>query len=134
MTGTIGRKIILEIGDTSPLEQIVGVREKNLSCAGEPIDVTSDEDGGWRLLLDEAAQNEVSISLSGLLKSPALRDRYLNGEKMFPARITYPATGGVLEGTFFLSSYNEGMAYNDAVSFDAELQSSGPVTFTLGSP
>jgi predicted secreted protein len=48
---------------------------------------------------------------------------------MQTATITYP-DGGVLSGTFFLASYTDTGAYHDATTFQAELQSSGPVSYT----
>ena len=43
--------------------------------------------------------------------------------------ITY-TNGDTLAGNFGLISYSEGAPYEDAVTFDAELQSTGEVTYT----
>gem|GEM_PF-3682251 len=51
-------------------------------------------------------------------------EAWFNGDRSQTAVITYP-DGGVLSGTFFLAG-----AYNDATTFQAEPQSSGPVTST----
>ncbi len=124
MAGFVGRKIILTWGG----QQIDGVREKSAALNGEPIDVTADESDGWRELLADPGQNEANISISGVTKSDRLKDDWFNGDRMQTATITYP-DGGVLSGTFFLASYTDTGAYNDATTFQAELQSSGEVAY-----
>lgn len=112
---------------------ISGIREKGISLAGEPIDITSDEDSGWRsLLTDVPSQNEVGISLSGVVKVDTLRAAWFSGARTKTVTLTYP-DGGTLSGTFVLSSYNETGNYKDATTFDATLMSSGTVTYTPGS-
>jgi TP901-1 family phage major tail protein len=137
MAGFIGRKVLLEVGEGSPLEKIAGVREKTIAFNGEPVDVTTDDDDGWRALLSEAGQNDVTISLSGLVTSSYLRNLWMAGSdsssRMVEARLTYP-DGSVFEGSFFLASYQDGATYNDATTMEAELQSSGRVMYTPASP
>lgn len=108
---------------------INGVREKGISIAGEPVDVTSDENNGWRTLLEEAGQNQIDISISGVVKVATLRAAWFAGARTKAVTLTYPG-GAVLSGTFYLASYNETGPYNDATTFEASLQSSGPVTYT----
>lgn len=111
---------------------IAGVREKGVSIAGEPVDVTSDEDSGWRTLLTVAGQNEVSVSLSGVTKDKQLITDWFAGTRTRAAVLTYP-DGSVLSGNFFLSTYNDTGPYNDAITFDAQIVSTGEVEFTPGS-
>lgn len=125
MPGFLGRKIELTWGG----EAIPGVREKSAALNGEPVDVTADDSDGWRELLDDPAENQVNVSISGVTRSNALMEAWFNGDRSQTAVITYP-DGGVLGGTFFLASYTDTGAYNDATTFQAELQSSGPVSYT----
>ena len=125
MPGTIGRKIALTWGGAA----VQGVRQKNISVAGAPIDVSADEDDGWRTLLEEAGQNEVGVSLSGVTKSRALMSDWFNGTRTKTLVLTYP-DGATLSGTFFLASYKDNGPYQDAVTFDADLVSTGPITFS----
>lgn len=109
---------------------IKGIREKGITCNGEAINVTSDEDGGWRTLLDVSAEDSVDISLSGVTKDEVLAKAYFQGQRTGTATLTYP-NGRVIEGTFFLSSYAETGPYNNATTFTATLQSAdGALTFT----
>lgn len=130
MAGRVGRQVNFLFGGNSPADAILGVREKNLELNGEPIDVTSDEDSGVRTLLDNiSAQDEVGISLSGLVKGTRLKSAWFDNERTQACTFEYP-DGSTIAGTFYLSSYTEGEPYNDAATFEATLMSSGPVTYT----
>ncbi|MGE0366934.1 MAG: phage tail tube protein [Phycisphaerales bacterium] len=117
-----------EIDFTWGGSEILGVRQKGIALAGDPIDISSDEDTGWRTLLGQTSQDQVDISLSGVTKSGVLRRDYFTGDRTKPVTVEYP-DGSVIQGTFVLVNYNETGVYNDAVTFDASIQSTGPVTY-----
>lgn len=129
--GFLGRDISFQWGGNSPGDTVLGVREKGIECNGEAIDVTSDENDGWRTLLTEAGQNEVTISISGVTKDKRLKTAWHSQARTQPVFITYP-DGGILSGTFYLQSFSETGAYNDATTFEAELLSTGEVTYAPG--
>lgn len=134
MAGIVGRQVRFYFGGNSPADEILGVREKGIECAGEPIDITSDDDAGVRTLIENlSAQDEVNISLSGVTKDLRLKNAWFDGERTQPCTLVYPGAFGTMSGTFFLANYNETGPYNDAMTFEATLQSSGVVTFTPGS-
>lgn len=126
--GNVGRKVIL----TWDAQQIPGVREKSAAINGEPIDVSADDSNGWRELLDDPSEQMVDVSLSGVTKSGLLRTASFNSTGRIKAvTITYP-DGGVISGDFYLASYTDTKPYKDAMTFEATLQSTGPVTYTPG--
>lgn len=130
MAGRVGRQVRFFFGGVSPADEILGVREKGIELNGEPIDVTSDEDSGKRILLDNiSAQDEVGISISGVTKDTRLKAAWFSNQRTQQCRLEYP-TSGLITGTFFLSSYTETEPYNDASTFEATLMSSGTVTYT----
>jgi predicted secreted protein len=133
MSGFLGRHIIFEWGGDGPLAVVPGVQEKAITCDGAPVDVSGDDSSGWRELLDEDGENSVNISLSGVTKSSMLRNAWFNGSRSGETRITYP-DGGVIEGVFRMTNYNETGNYKEAVTFETELQSSGVVTYTPPGP
>lgn len=128
MTATVGRSVSFTWGGVV----IAGIREKGIAVAGEPVDVTSDEDAGWRTLLTVPGQNEVNVSLGGVTKDKTLMTDYFAGTRTKEGVLTYP-DGSVMTGTFYLSTYTDTGPYNDAMTFDAQLVSTGEVTFTPGS-
>lgn len=125
MTAKVGRAVVL----TWASAQLNGVQQKDISCNGEPIDVTSDEDSGKRTLLSVSGQDEVNISLSGVDKASTIKTAWHSGNRTEAVTITYP-NGDVLSGNFFMAGYSEGLPYNGAATFSCELQSTGAVTFT----
>lgn len=127
MTAGVGRSISLTWNGSA----VAGVREKGLTCNGEAIDVTSDEDSGKRTLLTVSSQDEVNISISGVTKSPVLRNAWMAGSRTSTAVLTFP-DGAIVQGTFFLSNYKETGPYQDAITFECELLSSGAISYTPG--
>jgi TP901-1 family phage major tail protein len=136
MAATVGRAVTFLWGDDSPQEEIPGVREKGIELSGEAIDITSDDSDGWRELLSVPAQNEVNISISGVTKNTTLEADWFAGTRTQAATIEYRTPTGTLiasiTGTFYLATYTNTGNYNDAVTFEAELQSTGVVSFTPG--
>jgi len=131
MAAAVGRALTINWGNTSPATEIGGLREKGIEMNGEPIDVTSDDDNGWRALLTVPAENQINISLSGVTKDDTLRAAFFSGDRTEQCLITFP-DGGELLGTFYLASYTDTATYNDANVFEASLQSSGIVAYTPG--
>lgn len=127
MPANIGREFVIKRGTTA----IAGVRTKSLSFNGEPIDVTTDDDTGFRTLLATAGQKSVDMSVEGLTKDALFREAALSGTSLMLTDITveYP-NGDSLSGDFFLNSVEESGTYNDAMTFTASLQSSGTFTYT----
>lgn len=111
-------------------ETILGVRERSLKLQGDPVDVTSDDDDGWRRLADEngAAQDNVDVTVGGVTKSSAFKDTWFSRVRTGTLEILYP-TGHKISGTAVLVSYTDTGPYNNATTFEAQFQFSGPVTF-----
>ncbi len=108
---------------------IGGVREKSVTINGEPIDTTSDDDDGWRRLLTTPGQKQIDISVSGVTRNHTLKADWFNNNRQRSVVITYP-DGDTITGTFHLVEYTETGTYNDAVTFEASLQSTGVATYT----
>lgn len=109
---------------------IAGLREKGISIEGEPIDITDDNSSGWRELLGEPAQRQVTISCSGITKDEVILALVMGTDLDKAAIVTFTDTGNTLTGTFFITGYQKTGTYNDAVTYSFELQSSGEVTYT----
>lgn len=137
MAAKIGREFHIKKGS----EVIAGVRTKSLSFAGEPVDITSDDDDGYRTLLDVSGQEALDMSVEGITKNTLLRAAALTGGGLmltditleFPKTGTQAVSGDTISGSFFLASLEESGTYNDAITFSASLQSSGQWTYTPGS-
>lgn len=121
-----GRDMVLRLNGVA----VAGIRTKSFVINGEPIDITSDDDLGWRKLLDAPGEIQVNISFAGVTKSDALLQIALNKiDRINPFQIVRP-DGGVLSGDFFLSNYQESAEYQGASMIEGELQSSGEISYS----
>lgn len=117
----IGRNVTISVDAVV----VATARTKGLTINNEPVDVTSDGDLGIQRFLAEPGQKSVEVSLEGLYYGGALADIALSNALIKTVVLNY--TTYTITGSFFMSSYNEGMTYNDGVTFSATLQSSGAV-------
>jgi len=122
-----GRLVQVKRGAVPSL--VAGVRTKAITVNGSPIDITNDGDDGVRKLLDQPGQLDISISVSGVIVSEAFRAECLStADRVENTTFLYGATQG-FTGPFFLASYTETGEYQGAVTFEAEFQSAGAVTY-----
>lgn len=131
MAANAGRNLVIKKNSTA----IAGVRTKGIAVNNEPIDVTTDDEDGVRTLLSDPATTAVNLSVEGLTKDRVLRQAILGGGSLMLTDITidYP-NGDTLSGNFFFGSLEETGEYQGAVTFTGELQSSGTITYSAGSP
>jgi predicted secreted protein len=127
MAASSGRELLIKKGVTV----LAGVRTKTVTINGEPIDVTTDDDSGFRTLLADPATRSIDLSVEGITKDATLRAIVAGGGSQMLNDITveYP-DGSVIAGDFYLVSVEESGEYQDAVTFTASLQSSGAFTYT----
>lgn len=134
--GAASRDLLIKKGAT----RLAGINSKSIDVANEPIDITTDEDNGFRLLLDVAGSSALDISFSGVTKDPTLRALALTGGSKLFADITieYPpvgtqTTGDSISGDFYFNGLSESGGGSDgAMEFSGTMQSSGEWTFTAG--
>jgi predicted secreted protein len=129
----VGRKLLLKKDSTV----LAGLRTKSLAWSGESVDMTTAEDDGKRLLDELSGQEQIDISIDGIMKGSTLRDLVLGSSSKMLTDVTieWPAsesgaTPAKLSGDFRLSAYEEGAPYNDAITFSGTLESSGDWTYT----
>ena len=136
MAGAASRDLLIEKNDIA----IAGVNSKSIAIAKEPIDITTDEDNGYRTLLSEAGTKSLDISISGVTKDTLLRSLIMTEQSMLLTDISiqYPpygaqSTGDTITGDFYFNGFTENGGGSDgAVEFDGTLQSSGAWTYTVG--
>lgn len=129
--GVLGRDVILTVGG----QAIAGTQTKGLTCNNEPVDVTDDAAGGWRLVMARPGLKTVDLAISGILKNLELMRSFFNaansGSQVFAVSVTYP-DGSIVAGDFILTSFSETGESNAGKTFDSSWQSSGALTFTAG--
>lgn len=113
---------------------IANVQSKSFSVNAEPVDVTTDDDNGWRTLLDDPGVRSLEVTVGGIADDEAvLADIMAASDLTLAMSISLPSSGtdGTLAGTFFVTSFeNNGGSSDGSVEFSATFQSSGAVTYT----
>ena len=109
---------------------IAGVRTKGVTINAEPIDVTTDDEDGYRTLLQDPATRSVDLSVEGVTKDDDLRAVIVAGgaQAIGITSLEYP-DGSYLVGNFYMASLEETGEYTDAMTFSASLQSSGEFAY-----
>lgn len=128
MVARVGRQVSVSAGGTP----IASCRTKTVSINNEPVDITTDDDNGYRALLAAVnAQSSIDIQVEGILKSSTLLDGAISGGAALDVELVVDFGDTVFSGPFKQVSMEIGAPYNDGVTFTAQYQSSG--AFGLGS-
>lgn len=117
--------------------ELVGVRSKSISTSNEYADVTSDEDGGWRMLLENPTLRAVEITVSGVTKDEvllaAIYEANMTSTTLTATLPTSLTTAGSLVGDFLISSYEQSGEHDGSYDFSATFMSTGEFTYTPSS-
>lgn len=129
MAGANGRALTIDWDSVT----LVGVRSKGYTITNDYVDVTTDDDDGWRTMLAEPGVRSVEVTVEGISSDQVLLAEIMKanitGE---PLTVQLPTTTGTLAGTFLLSSFEQNGETDGAVEFSATFMSTGIVTYTAG--
>lgn len=132
MTAKAGRQVLLQLLNGTEYETIAALLSKEITFNKEPIDITSDDDSGWRnLLADIDGTRSVDISCEGVLKTNQVG---VLAEGMADIGLQFDIPGiRRITATFKVTAYVIKGETADKVTFTATFQSSGVVTFAASS-
>lgn len=129
MAGANGRALTIDWDAVT----LVGVRTKGYTITNDYVDVTTDDDDGWRTLLADPGLRSVEVTAGGISSDQVILAEIMKsnitGE---PLSIGLPTTTGTLAGTFVVSSFEQTGEHDGAVEFTATFMSAGVVTYTAG--
>lgn len=111
---------------------VTGMRTKTITINNEAIDITSDDDLGFRTLLDtDPSERSIDISVDGVTKDDDLIALAAAGGGNLVEEYTldFPTLGSFV-GNFYIGTLELGAAYQDAVTFSATIQSTGAFVYT----
>jgi len=130
MSGFNGRDLTIDWNSTT----LVGVRTRGVTNSNEMVDVTNDDDSGWRTLLATPGVKAVEVTVGGISSDEVLLAEFYNasttGETLkvdLPSSLSNP---GNISGTFHLASFEITGEHDGAVEFSSTFNSSGAVTYT----
>ena len=127
MAGANGRALQIKWDSVT----LVGVRTKGWTATADLVDVTTDDDNGWRTLLATPGLRSVEVTVGGVSSDQVLINEFFNGTgETLTGEL--PTTTGTISGTFYLSSFEQTGEHDGAVEFSATFMSSGVVAYTAG--
>lgn len=134
MPALVGRRVTF--APTGSGIAVTGMRTKSITINNEPIDITSDDDGGFRTYLDEdPAERSIEMSVEGVTKDDNLMQLATTGGSGLISEYTLAFAGlGTFTGNFHIGSLELGAPYNDAVTFSCTIRSSGEFTYDTTTP
>lgn len=135
MPAKAGRKVLFywkELADTE-YTQATGLTAKSVSLANEPIDITSDDDNGFRTSLDDVSgSRSADFKLSGVIKDQTLLAKVAL-EASIDIRIVFPGIAHIdCEARF--TSAELAAEIEDSAKFDYSFASSGSFVIGNGTP
>lgn len=130
MSALAGRSITIDRNSGSGPERVAAARAKTLTFGAETIDITSDDDEGFRaLLLTAVAQRSLDIACEGVLKDDELLEVAASAAGIVSGVYTINIPGiGTVTGTFAISDFEYSGPYNDAAVYSFTMRSSGEFT------
>jgi predicted secreted protein len=111
---------------------LAGVQTKSAPITNEPIDITSDDDSGFRTYHNEAGLRSMDATFEGVVKDTVLIELIMSGgtaAMLTDVTLNYP-NGDVIAGDFFLSNLDYTGETAGALKFSGTIQSSGPFART----
>ena len=128
----IGRGLVFEYPTGT---KIASVRTKSFTVDSSPIDVSTDDDTGIRVLLEDSGQRQIDMSVEGILSEDVLLEQIIDGtlflqEMTIKFPFTFTTTAATLVGDFRFNNFEVTGEYQDAITFSATMQSSGAQVFT----
>jgi len=126
MAANVGRNLTISRNS----DVIAGVRTKSITINNEPIDVTTDDSDGFRQLMEDSGTRSIDLSVEGVTQDDTLIAAAANGSTLIETYTITFASGATISGDFRLNSVEKGAEYNEAITFSAEIQSTGEWTYT----
>ena len=133
MAGFNGRDFTFDWNSTT----LVGVRTRGMTVTNDHVDVTTDDDSGWRTLLATPGLRSVEVSISGITSDEvllaAIMAASVSGQTLQADLPSSLATPGNVSGTYVVTSFEQSGAHDGAVEWSATFASTGAVTYTASS-
>ena len=134
MAGFNGRKLTLDWDSVT----LVGVRTRGFTVTNDHVDVTTDDDAGWRKLLADPGLRAIEVTVGGITSDEILLNELMKasitGETLDILLPTGTASGvstpGNLAGSFVVSSYEQTGEHDGSAEFSATFMSDGVIVYT----
>lgn len=133
MAGFNGRQLTIDYDSTT----LAGVRTRGFTVSNEYVDVTNDDDNGWRTLLADPGVRSIEVTAGGVTTDETLLAAIMAASiSATTVDITLPtdlSTNGTLSGSFLISNFEQNGEHDGEVAFSATFMSTGSITYTASS-
>ena len=126
----IGRKVKVYAGTSASGTVFAGVTNKTITINNEPIDITNDDDSGFRSLLEDPNVRSMDISAEGVLKSDGPIVQAISASSLLSTYTIAIEGVGEVSGNFYVNGLELPSPTNDAVRYSTTFMSSGAFTYT----
>ena len=134
MAGFNGRALTLDNASTT----LVGVRTRGFTVSNEYVDVTTDDDTGWRTLLSSPGLRSIEVTVGGITQDEILLALIMAASvasttvdaNLPTGTASGVVTPGTLSGAFLVSSYEQTGEHDGAAEFSATFMSTGTISYT----
>lgn len=133
MAAQPGKDMLLKIYNSGTFETVAGLRTQTLGFNAETVDITDASSvDRWRELLTGAGVRSATVRGQGIFRDATsdavTRQTFFDGgivewEMIIP-------DFGTISGPFQITALEYGAEYRGEVTFDINLASAGPLTFT----
>ncbi len=132
MAASAGRLWALSILVAGAYVAVGGLKTRSFTANNTNIDVTTaDSAGRWRELLGGAGIQSLDIDFAGLCQTDAAYKTLFSAVTTSALQTIRLVTNGVqIDGTFLVDNLKADGPFNEAVTFEGKLLSSGQPTFT----
>ena len=130
-----GRDALAKISSNggSTFTTVAGIRTNGVTINNEPVDVTNAGSGGFREYLADGGVQSISMNVDGVVVDDTAFETMLTQAKD-RTKVFYQfafANAGSIKAKFVITSIQITGSYNEAQTFSAQIESSGPLTITL---
>jgi predicted secreted protein len=137
-TGFPGRDAALYVsqgGSPETFAKLAGARTTAMTLNNEPVDVTNIDSNGFRELLPDGGVQSMDATISGIVKNHIVyRDVQLQAQQRTIQKYQFRSgNGDIWEADMVISNLQRTGEYNGAETFSISLQSSGTISFNIGS-
>ena len=127
MAAISGRDLIVKKASTA----IAAVRTTGISVDNSPVDITSNDDAGFRTLGGFSGVRSMDITLEGVWSDTVVSDLAYGADSgLLLTDVTIEDGQDTISGDFFLASFERSGSHDGEVTYSATLQSSGAWTVT----
>lgn len=127
MAAISGRDLIVKKAGTA----IAAVRTTGISVDNSPVDITSNDDAGFRTLGGFSGVRSMDITLEGVWSETVISDLAYGADSgLLLSDITIEDGSDTIAADFFIASFERSGSHDGEVTYSSTFQSSGSWTVT----